>query len=64
MLCMLKYIQVPEAGDAFTKAADLFKKTPDTNYEASKALENAAKCFKKSNPEGKPSNTVCVLSGS
>ncbi|ORZ02166.1 soluble NSF attachment protein [Syncephalastrum racemosum] len=43
--------RLPEAGDAFTKAADLFKKTPDTNYEASKALENAAKCFKKSNPE-------------
>ncbi|KAI9255248.1 soluble NSF attachment protein [Phascolomyces articulosus] len=40
-----------EAGEAFIKAAGLFNKIPDTQYEASKSYENAAKCYKKNNPE-------------
>ncbi|KAI9312211.1 soluble NSF attachment protein [Dichotomocladium elegans] len=40
-----------DAGDTFLKAAVLFIKKPDTQYEASKAYENAARCYKKNNPE-------------
>ncbi|KAI9496763.1 soluble NSF attachment protein [Zychaea mexicana] len=40
-----------EAGEAFIKAAGLYNKIPDTQYEASKSYENAAKCYKKNDPE-------------
>ncbi|KAF7732374.1 hypothetical protein EC973_005270 [Apophysomyces ossiformis] len=36
-----------EAGDAFIRCAELYKKVPDMSFEASKAFENAAKCLKK-----------------
>lgn len=42
-----------DAGEAFTKAAQLFMKTSDTLYDASKAYESAAKCYKKNQPESK-----------
>lgn len=36
-----------DAGDAYVKAAELYKTTPDLQYESSKSFENAAKCLKR-----------------
>lgn len=49
----LKHRKGNDAGEAFTKAAQLFMKTSDTLYDASKAYESAAKCYKKNQPESK-----------
>ncbi|KAG1443133.1 hypothetical protein G6F56_010784 [Rhizopus delemar] len=36
-----------EAGDAYLKAAELYKTTPELKFECSKAFENASKCLKR-----------------
>lgn len=41
-----------DAGNAYVKAAELYKTTPDLQYESSKSFENAAKCLKRIDAEG------------
>ncbi|KAI9248102.1 soluble NSF attachment protein [Sporodiniella umbellata] len=36
-----------EAGDAYLKAAELYRTTPEFHFECSKAFENASKCLKR-----------------
>lgn len=38
------------------KAAELYKTRPDLQYESSKSFENAAKCLKKLDAQGKQTN--------
>jgi hypothetical protein len=42
-----------DAGNAYVKAAELYKTAPDLHYESSKSFENAAKCLKRIDAEGK-----------
>lgn len=51
-LLISKYVG-KDAGNAYVKAAELYKTTPDLHYESSKSFENAAKCLKRIDAEGK-----------
>ncbi|KAI8874879.1 TPR-like protein, partial [Backusella circina FSU 941] len=41
-----------DAGNAYLKAAELYQKTQDLQYEASKSFENAARCLKRVDAQG------------
>lgn len=41
-----------EAGEAYLKAAKLYKTTPEFRFECSKAFENASKCLKRMDAKG------------
>lgn len=41
-----------DAGNAYFKAAELYKTAPDLQYESSKSFENAAKCLKRMDARG------------
>lgn len=50
-----------DAGDAYVKAAELYKTTPDLQYESSKSFENAAKCLKRIDAQGIKNREMSLL---